>query len=384
MRILFVTSELTCSNTSAAIRNRNFVRGLLSIGTVDLYEIKQYSNAQVLYSLPKEIKSYFQMRLDYSTESNAHVSHSMSSKIRGFFTKVIKSVIPDKLAILEISGFPELYLGNYDVIISSSDPKGIHIATSRFISKYKKDFKGKYIQYWGDPWYDDISRSTNLLTRISEKKLLGFSDCVIYNSKRTLERQKTIYPHLSDKMNYLPRGIFSEVGDYTVDIPPVSRDCNEIVYAGDYRSRYRNITPLLEAIESSEFVLNVYGDGDLPDKSYEKTTFSSRLPKEELDKITRSASVQIVLMNDKGGQIPGKLFDLMLSSHHVLVILDGEFTIDDIPCSERFFICENSKESILHELMKIRSGSGTMTLDLKNYGINELVSNMFTSLIEDK
>ncbi|PHJ40208.1 hypothetical protein AK965_18060 [Vibrio sp. PID17_43] len=334
--------------------------------------------------MPVEINNIFTLNLGYSQKSQNKRCQNKLFYLKSMIAKLVKSVVPDKLSLVELSSFPELRLDNYDVIISSSDPKGIHIATSRFISKHKGIFKGKYIQYWGDPWFDDISRSTNYLTKLAESKLLKFSDHVIYNSSRTLDRQKKIHPKSSQKMSYLPRGLFSENSNYVVDIPVMANNSKKIVYAGDYRSRYRNIIPLLDAIESSDFSLNIYGDGELPKKEYKKTTFYSRVSQEELNQKTSDASIQIVLMNDKGGQVPGKLFDLMLSNHHVLVILDGDFTSSDIPCKERFFICNNNKEAIRNELIKINSVSSKMIIDLRDYDIKKLVNNMFNSVVEDK
>ena len=57
MKVLFITSELSFSNTSAAIRNRILLNGLLNKFEVDIYEVRQFEASPLEYSIPNEVNT---------------------------------------------------------------------------------------------------------------------------------------------------------------------------------------------------------------------------------------------------------------------------------------------------------------------------------------
>lgn len=380
MKVLFITSELSFSNTSAAIRNRILLNGLLNRFEVDVYEVKQFKNAQLEYSIPNEVDTVFLHELNYISSEKRQSGNPVSffRNIKDYFKQQLKIILPDKLTLAKLPMLQGLNLESYHYVISTSDPKGIHFSTVNLLKEVKGLFRGKYIQYWGDPWYDDISKKTNKLTLLLEKKCLKSADFVFYNSPKTLERQKKLFPSLSDIMFYLPRGVYNATGSYTV------REANynnlKFVYSGDYYKKYRSLEPFLSVACERKLELCVYGDGDLNQEAFPEVNFFGRISKKKLDEEVKNASVQVIVLNSFGGQMPGKLFDLMLSSSRLLLIIDGDFNIDDIPLKERFYICDNNSASINSMIDNILGIGDFNCFDLCEISISSLVNHLFDKI----
>ncbi|ELB2966996.1 hypothetical protein QI724_004499 [Vibrio parahaemolyticus] len=380
MKILFITSELSFSNTSAAIRNRILLNGLLNKFEVDVYEVKQFKNAQLEYSIPNEVNAVFVHELNYISSKKSKPGNPITllRKIKDYFRQQLKTILPDKITLAKLPIPQDLNLESYHYVISSSDPKGIHFATINLLKSVESLFKGKYIQYWGDPWYDDISKKTNKLTLFLEKRCLKLADFILYNSPKTVERQKKLFPSLSDSMLYLPRGVYDPTGNYT------AREGNynnlKFVYAGDYYKKYRSLEPFLTVACERKLDLCVYGDGDINHELFPEVTFFGRVSKQKLDEEVKNASIQVIVLNSFGGQIPGKLFDLMLSSSRLLLIIDGDFNIEDIPLKERFYICDNNNVSINSIIDKVLDISESNCFDLCEMSISSLVTRLFDEI----
>ena len=380
MKVLFITSELSFSNTSAAIRNRILLNGLLNKFEVDIYEVRQFEASPLEYSIPNEVNAIFSHDLNYRLSKNKKSEQLLSliERLQIYFRKTLKTILPDKLTLVKLPIFQDLKLESYDYIISTSDPKGIHLSTINLLKRAKGAFKGKYIQYWGDPWYDDISRKTNKLTRFLEKRCLKSADFILYNSMKTVERQKILFPELSNVMCYLPRGVYNPLGIYTVN--ENTNNNFKFVYAGDYYNKYRNLGPLLSVACERKLNLCVYGDGDVNHDAFPEVNFFGRVPKSRLDEIVKNSAVQIVVLNSLGGQIPGKLFDLMLSPSRLLLIIDGDFSTEDIPFKERFNICDNNEEAIKCMIDNLLLTNESKSYDLTEMSINSLVDRLFDDI----
>lgn len=349
MKILYCTSELQFSNSSAAIRNRILLSGLNRVSTLDVLEfpmsIKKDKDCSDIFNKYIKVDGFVQF-------SPSNVENSFLSKFKKLMKMALKPYIPDFFYIRKITLTGLVNFNDYDLVISSSEPKGLHKLIERNISYYGCR-KFKYVQYWGDPWFDDISRPTNWITKIFEQKLISKADYLIYNSKLTLKRQKNLFKKEASKMHYLPRGL--DLSNTTVPNKiSLTTAGVSLLYAGDYRSDYRSIQPLVDACSELKINLAIAGNGDFDRANSDNCVKElGRISTVELNKLRSSSDVEVVIMNSSGGQLPGKVFDVMLSDKLVILLLDGEFSVTDIPCTNRFIIVKNNQKDILYALQNI-------------------------------
>ncbi|WP_319536013.1 hypothetical protein [uncultured Vibrio sp.] len=353
-RVLFITPELQYTSSSAAIRNRLLLEGFSEHFEVDVLEVKRERNADKHFDATVFADKYYQIECLRTEALNKQKHVNVSRRLFAMIKNTIQKVIPDRIYLLKKSMPDDVIFDDYDYFISSSDPKGIHNYVIRNVPKNKH-----IIQYWGDPWYDDISYGSGYLVKFLEYILLQRSSLIIYNSGKTLEKQKNIYPSQKNKMCLLPRGISSQqvklAISNNINIP--SRLPNELrlIYAGDFHSNIRNIRPLVEACEKLNLKLSIYGNGEVLDTKSKCINFHDRISSSELSKISEGFTLDVIIMNVTGGQLPGKIYDSLISNRSVLLILDGDFSIKDIPCRERFIHCDNNVSDIIKVLTKTES-----------------------------
>ncbi|MFS1899392.1 hypothetical protein BCU22_020255 [Vibrio cyclitrophicus] len=382
MKILYCTTELQYSNSSAAIRNRILLSGLAEHAIVDVLELPLTSTLD--RDCSDLFNQYYIVESFVSDEHSNNRDLSFKNKLMMVFKNKLRPYIPDFLFFKDAGLDEVVNFSDYDVVISSSEPKGLHRVISKSISSYdSKSFL--FVQYWGDPWYDDISRPTNIITKIIEGRLISKADCLIYNSSLTLERQKKIYKKQAHKMNYVPRGLqfscnFNSDSKFSVK----STDSFSVLYAGDYRSNYRNIQNLVDSCLKLDVNLSIAGSGDFKkgdNFNSEIIKEYGRIPSSELSILRKNVDIEIVVMNSKGGQLPGKVFDVMLSNKLVILILDGDFSYENIPCQERFIIVNNNKEEIESMLNSLLSSGYSYEY---NFGLfsDYLISNLTSDIVE--
>lgn len=239
----------------------------------------------------------------------------------------------------------------YDVIISSSDPKTSHLAAERFIRsglKYKK-----WIQYWGDPLASDITNRylyPDFILRRIEKNIVRRADEVFYVSPVTLQLQKSRYADLSGRMKYLPVPYIREKR-----FEPTGNKVFTIGYFGAYYSHVRNIMPFYQACRSlkDKVVLNIVGDSDLDLEEMEHIHIFGR---GEIDTFERKTDLFVCILNRRGGQIPGKIYHYASVNRPVLVIKDGEYA-DMIHHLfnryGRYYFTENQEAEIRNSILEL-------------------------------
>lgn len=235
----------------------------------------------------------------------------------------------------------------YDVIISSSNPYSSHRAVSRLIQKGIK--ANQWIEYWGDPLSNDVSR-TNLvpefILRHLEYNLLKDADKVVFVSPLTMEYEKRVHCDIKKKMSWLPIPYLNitsyQSGEY-------------ISYFGDYYKKNRNIMPLYEALVEFGRPSIIAGDGDCEIESQGNVKV---YPRCNIRPFVEKTRVLVVVLNKQGTQIPGKFYHCAGSSVPVLVICDGSI-VNDVKkyfsSYEKYWFCENSKNSIKEALLQIDS-----------------------------
>lgn len=244
----------------------------------------------------------------------------------------------------------------FDVIISSSDPKSSHIYAERLLKKFPNIAK-RWIQYWGDPFTGDINRNSvypEFIIGIEEKRLIKKCDKAVYVSPFTADYIRNRYFELSHKIAFIPVG-YSKEKIY----PPNEGSKIKLCYCGDYRSRDRNIEPLLKAVENlpSDYLLTIAGNSDIKLVSDEKFVVLPRVGREKVEAIESQSDIIVCICNKNGTQIPGKIYHAAATNRAILILLDGDRARDIKKYFEkynRFYFCDNNVEAIKEFLQTVR------------------------------
>ena len=236
---------------------------------------------------------------------------------------------------------------NVDVLLTFSDPKTSHIVGG-FCKRNNPNLK--YIQQWGDPMSLDISSKTivpRCIIKNIEKKLLKYADRICYVSPLTLDSQKKIFECFANRMFFLPTPCLM----YEKKTSSIVSKKVTIGYFGSYNSAVRDLRPFYEAAcNMNECNFFIVGDSDLKLRSTENIRVVDRVPHEELEMYLNDIDVLVCLMNNRGGQIPGKVYHYAGSYKEILFIKDGEYG-EEIETFfsqyNRYTFVENDSEKIL-------------------------------------
>lgn len=234
---------------------------------------------------------------------------------------------------------------NYDLVISVSDPKTSHIATKNLI-KQGLNYK-KWIQYWGDPMALDITNKSIYPQQFYKKietGLIDNSEIVLYASPITLSKQQQMYPKLATRMHYIPTPYVDSV------LYPANEenDSLKIGYFGAYNSNVRDIEPLYNSMKNLQGIaeLILVGNSDL---NLEDTQNVKVLPRQDVSNFEEEVDLFICILNKKGTQIPGKIFQNSATNKPILILQDGEYgdeIVDYFGHLNRYMISENNVEAI--------------------------------------
>ncbi len=362
MNILYVVSRPLEINTSSSIRNKATIMGLVENGYhVDLATTVPDKN-HMAFDASMELSG---VRCKYielgGVQSLAKVGRRFKF-LRPLYVKAIglfekKSIYDNLSGIVSHTNEVDLKSGNYDYIISSSDPKSSHLFVEKLLMEQGESFHGKWIQIWGDPFYDDITLPASIDKKVvykEEERLISGADKVVYVSKLTLKKQQERYSLFSNKMEYHPipynREIITDNGVLK------DKQLVKLVYCGDYNSRVRNIAPFYEAIREMDGVKAViYGGSDLQLLSNYKMTIKPRQPYEEVEKAEGEGDILVHLSNLHGGQIPGKIYQYSGTNKPILFILDGDCELlkKEFEKYNRYVFAMNNKDAIIKAINSI-------------------------------
>lgn len=360
MKILYVVSRPLEINTSASIRNRATIKGLLDLGhSVDLLTTqydKNHSNFD---------DSLIDKRLNVKYLKLNGIQEIAKYGRKYKFLKPLKKIAYKTISYFEIydnlkgicnyTNKVDIKDNNYDLIISSSDPKSSHLFVYNLYEN-KILINTPWIQIWGDPFLSDITRNSKLLNRKikkEESKLMKFATKIIYVSNLTLEEQKNIYSNYAHKMFYEP------IPYVDGKIYPVNKlEKNEpltFLYTGDYSSNIRNIIPLYKAIRNTNHKLIICGDSDLKLECTENINIHSRVSFEKTKELEKECDVLVHLSNLRGTQIPGKIFQYSGTNKIILFILDGniEMLMKTFSKYNRYVFTDNKTDDIKKAIDKI-------------------------------
>jgi hypothetical protein len=368
MKILYVVSRPLEINTSASIRNRATIEGLVELG----------HNVNIITTEPDEKHINYDSSIKnpniettYLKLGGMQTAARVGRRFR--FLKPLKKLAYNYLAKSDIydnlKGIANYVdkLGitdeDYDLIISSSDPKSSHLFVNKMFEK-KIISKTPWIQIWGDPFLSDITRknkSLNKKIKKEEDSLLNYATKVVYVSYLTLEEQKNIYPSHAEKMEYTPVPYIKEEIYPKVDLEKKSLT---FLYCGDYHSNVRNIKPLYDAIKETKHRLIICGNSDVKLENTEHISIYPRVSYEKIKQFEKESDVLVHLSNLKGTQIPGKIYHYSGTNKPILFILDGdkEKIINMFAEYNRYIFTENSISNLNKVLLNISDDKYKETL----------------------
>ena len=344
MNILLVTLYSLERNTSVAISNINITKGLLALGHNVTWVMPYWTRCETLFDA-SEVRVIRIPGKDQSRDAgfirNRIRSHfGMLDFTRSYLREVKRTQIPDEY---------------YDVVISTSDPKTSHVFTSRLLRRVNY---GRWIQHWGDPLLDDITRNfwwPRWCIKSYEWNILRKADKVIYVTPFTCDAQRTDYPKMADKLTFVPLP-----ADMCTTKTVSQTGKLRVAYLGDYNPVFRNLRPLYDACASMKSVrLTIAGHGPqyppLP-----TIKILPRVPQSKALEIENDADVIFCVCNKRGTQIPGKILYKSSSDKHILIAVEreqGDEMKQYFDSFGRFVVCDNTPESITEALQSLRSRS---------------------------
>lgn len=380
MKILFVVSRPLEINSSASLRNINTIKGMLLLGhSVTVVTNEPSPNHPQYNEVPffdEDDISKIYLKTSITKELSATFSQSkVLNKLRVFlYRQLTKNSIYDSWK----SGInsPELHsinLNEYDVVMSSSDPKSSHLIAERLIGNATI----KWIQIWGDPFTGDITSTGNLEKKkgIEEKRLIGKASKVFYLSLLTANEMKRKYSEYMDKIFFMPRPYINV--RYTNDSGE-EKPGKTFSFCGDYNSNVRNIRPLYNAICGTEHQLIVVGNSDINLQETSNVRILPRQGNATVEKIEEEADVLVHISNLCGTQIPGKIYNYSATNKPILFILDGNSSEikDYFEQFDRYVFCNNDALDIANKINEIVANSHKEWKPVLNFRYDTVITKL--------
>lgn len=369
MKILYITLLAFESNNPANMANMALINGLTAIGChVDTLSIEVDKNTAIfdstidLYAIENDYRLPLSKTFKYLStkrkDNNNSLYIKIKNKVKRFVKKIymrlepydaLKSAI-DKLSELDLPG------NQYDVIISASDPLSSHLLAEKYIQKFGKNTT-KWVQYWQDPMYMDITRN-HLLPKIlkkEENRMLSKADRIVYVSPLTKKVNEELYHSNSKKMFFVPPGYMKEK---IYEINKIN-DKPILGYYGSYSSAARNIKPLYEAAKNNLFSLDIVGHGDVTINNTDNVSVSTRKTIKEIEERESRVDILVCICNHSGTQIPSKIYYYAATNKPILIILDGNAKEirQFLEPFNRFIFCNNNVEEISNAIKEIKKGT---------------------------
>lgn len=349
--VLFVTLMPIGVDGSASIGNRSIINGLADLGMdVDVLSIAEQAGSCEQEYFHSSIQTYYLKRslvyVQGDTRGSGRIKARVGRIARSVFHKIsLYGSTKSALKLLDVSRVPRR---SYDVVISSSDPKTSHLCV-RELKRQGLQFD-RWIQYWGDPWSEDITRASvypKFVVERIEKCLLSMADKIIYVSPLTLKEQKKLFPDIADKMTFIPIP-YERIVRYSTK--PKDDYFVTLGYFGSYQSDIRDIEPLYRACARHEKVrLIIVGDSDVSYEDQSNISIHRRVSKSDLMKFEEASDVFICVTNKTGTQIPGKIYHYSGTNKQIMVIVDGGHAseiVEYMSTFMRFEVCKNEEDAI--------------------------------------
>lgn len=353
--LLYITNYPLDSNASAAIRNKAIIEGLIQCG----YNVYTLTREPVTDVKIKDVKQFYfrNKSLAYNIAHSVKMKkNSVIWKLRVSIAKVLETLnLYDNQRIL-LKNLEDIDLGElqFDIVISSSDSKVSHIIAERLI-EIRKLRTNCWVQYWGDPFYDDINRNSiipSLLIKREEERVLNLANYIFYTSPFTLSKQQKIFPKSAHKMHFIPTPYIKK---------RYYNNCNDdkfiVGYYGSYFTKDRNVIPLYSAARDLKDInFQFIGCTDAKLESDNNISIKWQVSYNEILEYEEKCNILICLANKQGStQIPGKLYHYAATNKPILFIYEkgSEEIAEFFKQFNRYYICENTQEEIKKEILKI-------------------------------
>lgn len=359
MKILFVSSTPLEYSASSNMRNIALLKGFIENGhqvkTITpkpQYDAKIYD--ETICDIDIKEKYYIEMgefveRITFKKEKKSFLKEMVYKILLKFRIYDFRSTLANKkIKINE----------KFDLLISSSDPKSSHLIAEKLVIN-NPNITQKWIQYWGDPFADDINKRTfmpKIIIKKEERRLISICDEVVYVSPFTLEQQKKNYPEYANKMRFLPipymnEKIYNKILNRKITLG----------YFGNYNTKDRNILPLYESIaKNQKYCLNICGNSDIKLEEKENIAIRTRQKMNVVEELEEKSDILVCMCNKKGTQIPGKIYHYAATNKPILIILDGERKEELREYFEgfnRYKLCENTEQDIVNAIEEIKNSS---------------------------
>lgn len=357
MKILVIKLTNTNIISSATIRTLALIKGLLFLGHNIDYITLANNAVDVETDYGPFMDQIKMIKINNNENIYKKLAQPQKSKFFNFCVNIIRKlyhatcIYEHNINAIKKINLSILPSNEYDLVITSSDPKISHLA---MIKLKKQGLKyGKWIQYWGDPMTLDISRDKlmpKFILKHEEKRLLSKADRIMYVSPFTLSEQKHLFPTLKEKMFFAPIPYLDE------QIYP--NTCNKefvIGYYGNYYKKVRNMIPFYSAMKEMDkkVFVDIFGNNDI---LLENTPNIHIHPASNIEENKAKADLLICVLNSHGNQIPGKLYHYAGTNKAILVILDGENQErikEYLSSFNRFLFCYNEKNDIKAKIEEI-------------------------------
>lgn len=366
MRILFVTLSDIGICSSSNIRNVSLIKGLLDNGhSVDIISYKTGNKAQVQDETFKSVTDRCKVFEIFGALASDKVSggllgknsKSIKAKVYNLLRKIYYALEPvdslRKSALsLDIGG---LELGEYDLLISSSNPYSAHILAQRIKNRYFPNGI-KWAQYWGDALYfDTLIRHPIFPSRLkkAEYNLIRNCDAVFYTNDVILQKQKKLFKDMADKMTYIETPYaFAEATD--------SEDFTyQVGYFGSFSTVVRDIAPLYSVLSEADYRSVIIGNGDVEIKPTDKLEVMPRATVSVVHQYEDDTRILACICNKlpankkETGLIPGKAYHYGATDKPVLMIGASPDVESFLRQYNRFIFVPNDSQQIKAAVEKL-------------------------------
>jgi hypothetical protein len=368
MKIAYITTGNIYTNSSANIRNIALVKGLEELGN-NVHVLCFSNNKADDESFVNDLKDsnvYCIGKIEKKNLPNPSPKHrpdNIFARIKSYvrqrllyFYRHFQIYDPYKHKITEID--KNVFDWNdFDVCISSSDPKSSHLLV---YNAKKRGYKFKWIQYWGDPMTLDLTNKSWVapLLNKEEEKLFSCADYIVLTNQAAKVFLENKYSYYSSKFISIPTSFF-----YNNKLLPTTKNKLDHIVVGYYggcRSLMRNIVPLTEAINNNgQYQLIVAGGNDIGLKTNEKITVYDRISPSEMFKLIEKTDILVVLenrpknANEPCKQVPGKMYHYALLGKPVLVICETDSLRKEFGRFDVYYFCQNDEKEILKAIETI-------------------------------
>jgi len=366
MKILFLCLYPIEYATSGMLGNLALVNGLLQLNHEVDYLTRNPNSNYVINQLLLESKNLRVYRLpsnaiytwivDQRDKTNTGLTKKLFQWGRELYHRL--KIYDNSQQVARHANCDVLPSREYDVVISSSDPKSSHNAVYRLLKKGLK--YSAWIQYWGDPMTLDITNRTlwpKLYIKQLEGRILKGANSIVYVSPFTWKEQKKLFSVYSNKMFFVPTA-YMHTKQSQKRPKESSKDNYRIGYFGAYNSNTRNILPLYYTCKNlpNEVSLHIVGGSDIVLEEQSNIKIESRQESSVIEQYETECDLIVCIMNSNGSQIPGKIYHSAATNKPILVIIDGEYA-DDIKSYlegfDRFIFSKNNEADIRNAILLV-------------------------------